>query len=79
LVLLPLPVPLPEFAAFSMKDCSCQPMAFLSPVELDERPSALVVVIYIVDRVDGLVDAAEFRDRLGRFRRAVVDAQRLHN
>jgi len=49
LILLPLAIPLPQFAALPMKDGPCHAVAAFPAIELGEETSAIAFIIDIAD------------------------------
>lgn len=76
LILLALPIPLPQLPALAVKGGARKHVTALTAVELNEDATAVAVVVEVVEQVDGLDDAAEFGQRPRKPCRAVVGLKR---
>ena len=66
---------LTQFTAFAMEDDAAQPITSLAAFELNERAAPFVFIVDERERMNGLVDAAEFGDALCQSRGLLTPLQ----
>ena len=71
LILLPVAVALTQLPALTVKHFTSHAVVTLATIELDERRATFILIVNVVEHVQGLIDATKLRQSLRQARGSI--------